>query len=331
MKIQKQIIALLLMAVMLITFTSCGTDTPSDNNGTTAGEVSNTLSDENEENGESETQPVIDKDREGNSITLPQTIDKIISMGPSNTEVLVALGFGDKVIAADSYSENVEGIPSGIPMFSMMSPDGEQIIALQPDVIFVTGMSKVDGDDPFQVVSNTGICIIYMPSSTSIDGIKEDIRYMAAVMGVQSKGESIITDMEKEVEAIKKIGDTITDKKTVYFEISAAPYMYSFGKGTFLNEMIGIIGAVNVLGDQESWISVADEAVVNANPDVVLTSVNYIENPTDEIKARPGWDALTAVKNGDVYYIDTDASNRPSQNIIKALKEMAKAVYPDKY
>ena len=331
MKIQKQIIALLLMAVMLITFTSCGTDTPSDNNGTTTGEVSNTVSEENEENSESETQPVIDKDREGNSITLPQTIDKIISMGPSNTEVLVALGFGDKIIAADSYSENVEGIPSGIPMFSMMSPDGEQIIALQPDVIFVTGMSKVDGDDPFKIISDTGICIIYIPSSSSIDGIKEDIKYMANVMGAQSKGDTIISYMETEIAAVKAVGDTITDKKRIYFEISAAPYMYSFGKGTFLNEMIELIGAANVLGDQENWISVADEAVVDANPDVILTSVNYIENPTDEIKSRPGWDGLTAVQNGDVYYIDTDSSNRPSQNIIKALKEMAKFVYPDKY
>ena len=331
MKVKTKIIALLLMAVMLITFTSCGTDTPSDNNGTTAGEVSNTVSEENEENGESETQPVIDKDREGNSITLPQTIDKIISMGPSNTEVLVALGFGDRIIAADSYSENVEGIPSGIPMFSMMSPDGEQIIALQPDVIFVTGMSKVDGDDPFKIISDTGICIIYIPSSSSIDGIKEDIKYMANVMGAQSKGDTIISYMETEIAAVKAVGDTITDKKRVYFEISAAPYMYSFGKGTFLNEMIELIGAANVLGDQESWISVADEAVVDANPDVILTSVNYIENPTDEIKSRPGWDGLTAVQNGDVYYIDTDSSNRPSQNIIKALKEMAKFVYPDKY
>ena len=331
MKVKTKIIALLLMAVMLITFTSCGTDTPSDNNGTTAGEVSNTVSEENEENGESETQPVIDKDREGNSITLPQTIDKIISMGPSNTEVLVALGFGDRIIAADSYSENVEGIPSGIPMFSMMSPDGEQIIALQPDVIFVTGMSKVDGDDPFKIISDTGICIIYIPSSSSIDGIKEDIKYMANVMGAQSKGDTIISYMETEIAAVKAVGDTITDKKRIYFEISAAPYMYSFGKGTFLNEMIELIGAANVLGDQENWISVADEAVVDANPDVILTSVNYIENPTDEIKSRPGWDGLTAVQNGDVYYIDTDSSNRPSQNIIKALKEMAKFVYPDKY
>lgn len=328
-KTSAKIIAFLLMAVMLLTVASCGNTPSDDNGGSTEAASGNTANTESQT--EPETSAPIDKDREGNSITLPATIDKIISMGASNTEILIALGCGDKIIASDNYSSNVEGIKSDIPLFSTQTPDGEQIIGLQPDVIFVTGMSKAGGDDPFKVVSDTGICVIYIPSSVSIEGIKEDIRYLAEVMKVQTKGEDIIASMEKDIADIKTIGDSITDKKSVYFEIGAAPYMYSLGKNTFINEMIELIGAVNVLGDQESWISVADEAVLNTNPDVILTSVNYIENPTEEIKARPGWEVIPAVANGEVYYIDTDSSNRPSQNIVKALKEMAKAIYPDKY
>jgi len=273
----------------------------------------------------------IDKDRAGNPITLPETINKIISIGPSNTETLVALGCGDKITAADDYSSNVAGIKPDIPMFSMMMPDGEQIIALEPDVIFVTGMSKADGDDPFKAVANTGICVVYIPSSTSIEGIKEDIRYISEVVGAQSTGKEIISSMENEIEAIRTIGQGITKKKTVYFEISAAPRIISFGTGTFLNELIELVGAVNILSNQVSWISIADEAVLTANPDVILTSVNYIEDPINEIKSRPGWREITAVRNNDVYYIDADSSNRPNHNIIKALEEMAKAIYPDKY
>jgi iron complex transport system substrate-binding protein len=63
----------------------------------------------------------------------------------------------------------------------------------------------------------------------------------------------------------------------------------------------------------------------------VLTSVNYIDDPIGEIKSRPGWENITAIQNDDVYYIDTDASNRPSHHIVKALRMMAKAVYPDRY
>jgi len=279
----------------------------------------------------SATGSLISRDREGNSIILPKTINRIISMGPSNTEILVAIGCEDKIVAIDEYSVNVSGIKPGVPKFSMIAPNGEQIINLEPDVIFVTGMSKMGGDDPFKIVADTGLCVIYIPSSSSIEGIKEDVLYISEVMGARSKGEEIVADMEKDIVNIRAIGQTITDVKKVYFEISAAPWMYSFGSGVFLNEIIELIGAVNILVDQESWILVADEAIFKALPDVILTNVDNIDNPIEEIKSRPGWGEITAVRNNDVYYIDRDASSRPSHNIIKALKEMAKAIYPDKY
>ena len=274
---------------------------------------------------------VINEDREGNPIKLPREINKVISMGPSNTEILVALGFADKIIAIDEYSGNIAGLNSNIPMFDMMTPDGELIISLAPDILFVTGMSRFGGDEPFKAVMDADICVIYIPSSFSIGDIKEDIRYIAAVMGAEQAGGEIIAQMEQEIAAVREIGETITDKKTVYFEVEAPPYMVSFGAGVFLHEMIELIGAENILGDQESWLSLADEMLVIANPDVILTSVNYIEDPVGEIMTRPGWGGITAVINGDVHRIDTDASNRPSHNIVKALHEMAKAVYPEKY
>jgi len=213
----------------------------------------------------------------------------------------------------------------------MTAPDVEKILQVEPDVIFVTGMVQSAGEDVYKPFKDAGVCVIYIPSSNSIAGIKEDIRYIAGVMGDAAKSDEIIQEMDQEIDAIRAIGETITDKKKVYFEIAAAPNMYSFGDGVFLNEMIEIIGAENILKNENEWITVAEEAVVAGNPDVILTSVNYIDNPVDEIKGRAGWDVITAVKDDAVYYIDTDASNNPSQNIVKALKEMAENIYPDKY
>ena len=273
----------------------------------------------------------IDRDRDGNPIALPERIERIISMGPSNTEVVAALGFADKVIATDEYSDNIPGIDPAIAIFSMMSPDGERIISMNPDVIFVTGMSMSGGDDPFRIIADAGICIIYVPSSVSIEGITEDILFMAEVLGVRERGAEIVLEMQREIERIKAIGETITEKKSVYFELAASPHMYSFGRNAFLDEMIEIIGAKNIFAARDGWFSVADEAILDANPDVILTSVNYIENPVDEIKSRFGWNGISAVRNNEVHYISTDASNRPSHNIVIALMEMAKAIYPDLY
>jgi len=271
-------------------------------------------------------------DREGNPVLLPARRDRIISLGPSNTEILAALGLAGRIIAADNYSQGIPGLANDVLFFDMLAPDGEQIVHLEPDVIFVTGMSKAGGANPFKMFSSMGTCVIAIPSSTSIDGIKEDIRFIAKVMDVAEKGDRIVADMESEMNRIKAVGETVTDRKTIYFEISVTPYPYSFGKGVYLNEMIEIIGAENILADRESsWVAVQVEDVVRKNPDIILTNVDDLDDPVKTIMSRPGWGTITAIQNRDVYYIDADASSRPSHNIVKALQEMAKVVYPDKY
>lgn len=270
-------------------------------------------------------------DRAGNEITVPEEINSIISMAPSITEVLVDLGLGDKIIAVDKYSKDIPGLPEGIPNFDIMAPDAEQLVALKPDIVFASGMSMSKGTDPFKPIKDIGICLAYIPSSNSIQGIYEDITFISETVKAQEKGQEIVDNMEAKIVEIKEISSTITEKKTVYFEISGLPKLYSFGKGVFLNEMIEIIGATNVLADQESWIAVSDEVIVAKDPDVIFTNVDYIENAVDEIKTRTGWENMKAIKNNDVYYVDRDASSLSNHNIVTALEQMAEAIYPDMY
>ena len=271
-------------------------------------------------------------DREGTEVNIPTKIEKIISTAPSNTEVLMALGLGDKLVAIDKYSTDIEGINTELPQIDFLNPDAETIIGLEPDIVIASGHNKTGSvEDPFKAISEAGIPVVYIPSSDSIDGIYKDIEFIADVVNERSKGKEIVDDMKAQVEEIKAIGDTITDKKSVYFERSPAPYLSSFGKSTFLNEMIEIIGAKNIFENEEGWISPTAEAIIDANPDVIITNAGYMENPTEEIKSRDAWENINAIKNNEVYLVDQNASSRPSQNVIKALEQMAKAVYPEHY
>ena len=271
-------------------------------------------------------------DREGTEVNIPTKIEKIISTAPSNTEVLMALGLGDKLVAIDKYSTDIEGINTELPQIDFSNPDAETIIGLEPDIVIASGHNKTGSvEDPFKAISESGISVVYIPSSDSIDGIYKDIEFIADVVNERSKGKEIVDDMKAQVEEIKAIGDTITDKKSVYFEISPAPYLSSFGKSTFLNEMIEIIGAKNIFENEEGWVSPTAEAIIDANPDVIITNAGYMENPTEEIKSRDAWENINAIKNNEVYLVDQNASSRPSQNVIKALEQMAKAVYPEHY
>lgn len=271
-------------------------------------------------------------DREGNEVVVPSKLEKIITTAPSNTEILVGLGVADKLVAVDKYSEGIEGLSEDIPKMDMNNPDAEAIIALEPDLIIASGYNKIgSAEDPYKAIVEAGIPVVYIPSSDSINGIYKDIEFIASLVNENQKGEEIIADMKEKISKYEEVAKTIKDKKKVYFEIAPSPNLYSFGNKTFLHEMIEVIGAENVFADEESWFAPTEEAVLDANPDVILTKVNYVENPTEEIMARDGWDNITAVKNGDVYYIDSNSAARGNQNIIKALDEMAKAVYPDVY
>ena len=281
------------------------------------------------------SKPTTMQDREGNEFNLPAEINTIISTAPSNTEVLVGLGLADKLVAVDKYSADVEGVSKDLPKIDFRNPDAEAIIALNPDIVIASGHTKAGDEDPFALIKEAGIPVAYIPSSYSIEGIYGDIEFIASLTDTEKEGKELVNSMKKEVDAIKAIGDTIQDKKNVYFEIGAGSGLYTFGNETFLNEMIETIGATNIFGEENSWITVTPEAVIDANPDVILANTPGTNEAgltaVEDIVSREGWDTITAVKNGDVYQIDKNSSSRGSQNIIKALKEMAKAVYPDEY
>jgi iron complex transport system substrate-binding protein len=282
-----------------------------------------------------ETTPTTTKmtvDRDGNEIKVPEKIDKIMTFAPSITQIAQSMGYSEKIVGIDNYSTSYLLEPlENVSIFESTAPDNETILVLDPDIIFVTGMSFVEGVNPYQTLIDAGICVAVIPSSNSLEDIKKDIQFIADCMGEPQKATAIIDKMNDDIKTIKAIGDTITEKKTVHFEIAALPYIYSFGKGTFLDEMITIIGAENVYANEDSWIAVSEESAIDSNPDVILTSINYIDDPVAEIMNRSGWEAVTAVKNGEVYKFSSDQTDVPNQFVTEALFEMAKFVYPDEY
>lgn len=269
------------------------------------------------------------EDRAGQPIQLPETVGKIISMAPSTTRVLTDLGLTDKLVAVDTYSAGYQPELAALPQFDMMAPDAEQLAALEPDVVFITGMSLAGGDNPYQALIDLGIPVVQIPSSSSIDAIKEDVLFIGQCVGEADGAQALVDEMQAAIDEILLLGATISTRKTVAIEVSALPYLYYAGGGTYLNEMIELIGAENAYGDADPWASVTEEAAVAANPDVILTCISYLPDPVGEILGREGWGEVTAIANGDVYLLDEESANQPNHRIVKALRQMAAAVYPE--
>ncbi|MDR0992384.1 MAG: ABC transporter substrate-binding protein [Ruminococcus sp.] len=267
-------------------------------------------------------------DREGGTAVIPENVETIISAAPAITEILVGLGAGDKIIAADTYSANVVGIDPAICTLDFFNLDIEQLIMLDPDLIIISGMSVWGDEDPYTLLRDMGATVIYIPTSNSIEGIKLDIEFIGQMTGEEARAALLISDINTKVLEVRERVSELT-KPTVYFEVEGLPALYSCGSDTLINELIEIAGGRNIYADENGWIQNSEESVIAASPDFILSSVFYTGGmDISEVSNRPGWNIIPAVINGNVYAIDLNAVSRPSQYIVDALEEIADILHP---
>ena len=306
------------------------TDTDAEGGGTDT-QNSQTDADGEKNSGQPERRTI--KDPDGTEITLPQQTESIVVLAPSLTQIVTALGMGDKITGCDTYSEGLEGLPEDIPVFDTSNPDMEQLAALAPDMLLTSNLTLYDQESPYQTLTDAGCCVICVPNSDSIADIRSDIEFLASALDASKAGGTLLEDFDSQLKELTDTAKKIPqeERKRVYFEIAPAPDMYSFGNNVYLNEMIELIGAENILADQEGWITVEGETVAAANPDVIFTNVTYTDDPVQEILDRDGWAGISAIKNKSVYTVDNNASSQPNHNIIKAMRQMAEILYPDYY
>jgi len=274
-------------------------------------------------------------DRSGRPVVIKgNTFNRIISTAPSNTEIITDLGQAHRLIAIDVHSANISNLPSNLTLLDFFYPDAEVIVTLEPDLIIASGHNPTGtGEDPFKLLTDMGIPVVYISMSKSVEEIYNDITFVADLLQVKKEGEDLIASTRAR---ISRIADNISratahyeKRPSVYFELSAPPYMMAFGKDSYIDDMISIIAARNIFADEDWLVMPSVEAVIERNPDIIFTNVNYIENPIAEIKDRLGFNHINAVMNDRVYEIDNDSSSRPSARVLLALRQMAEAVYPE--
>ena len=267
-------------------------------------------------------------DRARPEINIQDEVHSIISMAPAITVMLVDLGLEDAIIAMDEHSASMLGEVS-VPTFDMLNPEVESIIALDPDLVLASTMSMMGdvANDPFLPLADFDITVAYIPTSTSIEDIQADLHFISTITGQAARGEALIATMIEEIEEIVALVDPNKAGLTVYFEISPAPYLFSFGQGVFLHEMIALIGGENIFGDLYDWLSVEAESVVSANPDVIFTNASFLDDPVAEILSRPGFEGVNAVANERVYFIENDVTSLPTHQITRGMRMMLEALY----
>ncbi len=265
-------------------------------------------------------------DDRGVEIEFKEVPKTVVSLQPSNTEILFALGVGDKIVGATEYDTYPEEAQKIERVSDSVNFNSERIIALKPDVVIAYTIGDKEAMKPLE---DAGIKVFVIQSAATFDDVYGDIEQIAAVMGVADKGNEVNEEIKAKLADVKAKVKEVKAPKNVYLEISPKPDIYTAGSGTFQQEILDAANVKNVFSDLSSWAQVSEEDVIVKNPDVILTTVNYTEDPIGEILARDGWNTVTAVQNKAVQTLDTDISNRPGPRIGEAVELVAKAVYPE--
>lgn len=272
--------------------------------------------------------PVTIKDATDTDVVIEKKPEKIVSLIPSNTEIAFQLGLADEVIGVSDY-DNYPEEATKKEKIGGMEFNIEKIISLNPDLVLAHG-SSMSAAEGLQQLKDAGIKVLVVNDAQTIDAIYDSILMVGKATGTTKEAEETVKNMKEKLADIEaKIAD-VTDKKVVYVEVGPAPENYTTGKNTFMDGMLQILKAENVAGDQEGWLIMDQEALIQKNPDVIITTYGYyIDDPVGQVMSRDGWQDISAIKNKQVVDVDSDRVTRPGPRIIEGIEELAKAIYPE--
>ena len=269
------------------------------------------------------------KDGLGRQVTLPGPAMKIISLAPSNTEILYAIGAGVDVIGRDDFS-NYPPEAKSLPSVggSMGKYDLEEITRLQPDLVLAASLNT---PEQVQSIENLGLKVFYIANPTTFDGLCANLLTAGQLTGHTPQAEQLVSSLKQRVKAVEDNVTKTTGRPKVFYELDATnPAMpWTAGPGSFIDTLIKMAGGVNVAGSLKSdYAQISQEELIATNPDVILLGDGAYGVTPAQVAARPGWGDIAAVKNNRVLTFNDDLVSRPDPRLVDGLELVDKALHP---
>ena len=273
------------------------------------------------------TFPLTITDDIGREVTVETKLERVVSLLPSNTEILFAVGAGNQVVGVTSYCnypaeaatrEQVGGITT-------KSLNIESIVALEPDLVLASGSQA----DIIPILEESGLTVIVLEPAT-FDDILANIELVGQITDHTNEATALTNSLRQRLDTVAASVRAADTQPTVFYEVWHDPLMTA-GPNTFIGQLITLAGGESIFADvAEDWPQVSTEVVVERNPAIILGPDSHGDELTPEkIKARAGWENIAAVQNGEVYLLNGDAVSRPGPRIVDMLEEAARDLHPD--
>lgn len=251
-------------------------------------------------------------DMMGRKVTM-KSAEKIVSLAPSATEVLFALGVGDKIVGVDAFSNYPEEAQNIEAVGDFNGPDVEKIVALSPDIVFCGNMLQ---EEQIGQMEKLGLTVV-STEAIAFEDIQKSIELMGEILGKQDAAKTVADSIASAVETAKK--NAPKEAPTVYYAMSYGDMgNWTSGPGSFINAMIELAGGVPVTRDAaDAWLEYPVEKLVSQDPDIILVSSDM--GSAEDISKVQGYSDLSAVKGGKVYQLEADILSRPGPRIADAI------------
>ncbi len=265
----------------------------------------------------------------GRSVVLKEAAQRIISLAPSNTEILFAIGAGSQMVGRDSLSDypaeaaNVTDIGSAYEALNT-----EMIISLKPDLIIA---AEINTPEQVKELEDLGLTVYYLNNPHTLEELYGNLEIMAKLAGREAETATLIESLKARVAAVDEKIAPLSSRISIFYEIDgtdpAKPY--TAGKGTFITLLIERAGGYNIAADIEGYPQLSLEQVVAADPAFILLGDAAYGVTPEVVAARPGWENLSAVKNGQVFPFDDNLLSRPGPRLVDGLEALAKLLRPE--
>ncbi len=313
----KKNIPFTLLLIALLFLTACGQAVPASSPASDAADAPASTADF----------PVTLTDDQNRSVTLETKPQRIVSLLPSNTEILFAVGAGDQVVGVTSYCnypkeaasrEQVGGITN-------KSISIEAIVALEPDLI----LASDSHDQIVPLLEEAGLTVMVLNPAT-FDDIFDNVELVGRATGHAQQAETLTNELRQRLKTVESRVESAADRPTVFYEVWYDPLMTA-GPNTFIGQLITLAGGENIFANvEEDWPQVSAEVVIERNPEVILGPTSHAEALTiDKINARASWEGISAIQNERIHMLDGDAVSRPGPRIVDMLEETARYLHPD--
>lgn len=258
------------------------------------------------------------------AVTLPRTPERIVSLAPSITETLFAIGAGDQVAGVTDYCNYPEEATGKLRVGGMINPSIETIVSLRPDLIVLSMEGNVRDD--FRKLTGLGIPV-FVTNPRTLKGIHKSIADLGTLTGRTDESARVLASMQSgEQRVLAPMKASI--ERSVLLIVSLQPLMVA-GSGTFLSEILTLAGGRNIAGSSSSpYPQFSREAVVEGDPEVLLILSDAGGGSKKLTDLYPEWSRLRAVRNGRVYYVDPDVLSRPGPRAVEGLELLARHLHP---